>query len=369
MTQHAHNSAAEHECLNVWHKWAGFLDNELDAAERARVVSHLAACGHCREYVDTQTRFNSMLRTGLQAGSPALPPGLRDKVLAAIEKKAASTGHTHADGTTHSHSHGEPGHVHDHMHSHGMSLASRAALAVSLACLLVSVFFFASARQDPSEDPTLKAKLDGLEKLLGDSRRDVDELRADLNKARDEKEVALRTADAEAARAKAAETRARKSEAERDAAARDLQFIAYLASIKLIGAARSVMSVDLGEKPLEVCFEKWKEMFPKAGKLPTVSVDDMKPVNWGVDPFKDYEVLWVVFGKPGDDKSKRFTLMSFRRALVEKEYGSIEGFKELMAGDMAVILWRNANPEEDCVHALLSGSDMETARAQLMGLK
>ncbi len=359
------NSAAKvpPACQYVWQKWGGFLDNELAASERERLSAHLDECGHCREFVETQSQFNRLLRKSMMQEAAAMPAGLREKVLAVLDRQPKSGA---AHGHDHGHDHGEPGHVHEHAHSHGMNVASRAALTVALLLCALGVFFFAASRRDPPEDLTTKAKLEGMEKLLTDARKDISDVQGELKAARSDvdrldKRNALLEGLIDAER-----LRTGTLQKERDGYKRDFEVLAYFARIQILGAAREVIKYEGEPKTLDEALNKWRKMFPKAGNLPTVSIDDMKPMDYGVNPFDGVEVLWVVFGKRNDDKSHRFTLMTFDKALVESKYGSIDKV-EIDGGDVAIILWRNQDKE--CYHALITPGGMELARKQLAGLQ
>lgn len=63
-----------------------YLEGDLDPLTRAAVEDHLAACGHCRGYVE-QVRTMLDLTAGLGQGDE-LPPGLLDTVTARFRQRS-----------------------------------------------------------------------------------------------------------------------------------------------------------------------------------------------------------------------------------------------------------------------------------------
>lgn len=372
----AENAHSEHpaECRNVWQKWGGYLDKELSVEESSRVQRHLDECGHCREFVETQTSFNRLLRKSLVAESEALPETLRVKVLSLLERKSegllsqdeerslmsgSHRGHDHG----HSHGHGEPGHVHDHSHphshSHGMSPTARALLAV-LSVGLVLVALMALVQRNKND--VLTEKVATLEKQAVEAKsRDADlaQLRKLLNDAKGERTAAEMERD---------ELRRENKELQRKydesvVAAEKLQ----KALSALVNAGSAVMKLNDPMKPVPELEKKWRDMFPQIGDMPH-KAGDMDPTLWDVTPIEGEDVLWVVFTKKGDPQT-RFTLMTFTENYVRKHFGELKDMAETVKNGMTVCAWPNARKNSGVYHALISTSDLHTTREQLRSLK
>lgn len=371
----AENEHPQHaaECRNVWQKWAGFLDKELSAEESARVQTHLDACGHCREFVETQTSFNRLMRKSLAVESQSLPENLRVKVLSLIERKSmgqlseederanlASPAHEHAN--SHSHTHGEPGHVHDHdhghTHSHGMSPATRALFAVMLVGLVLVGFMALSQR---NRNQVLSEQVAGLEKQVGDSKsrdEDMASLQKLLRDAKGERVQAERERDEEREKNRALQRKYDETVVNYDKLTRAMN--------ALVNAGHAVMDGEATMKPVPELEKKWRDMFPRVGDMPH-KAGDMDPSLWDVSTIEGEDVLWVVFSKKGDPKSK-FTLMTFTEKYMREHYGELKGMAETVRDGKATITWQNTK-DQKVYHALVSAGDLNTARAQLEALK
>ncbi len=379
-TEHSEHAA---ECRNLWQKWAGFLDKELSAEESARVQKHLDACGHCREFFETQSSFNRLLRKSLIAESQELPENLRVKVLSLLERKsmgqlsaederANMAAPAHGHGALHSHAHdhpssasgqaGEPGHVHDHdhghTHSHGMSPATRALFAVMLVGLVLVGLLALTQR---NRNQLLSEQLAGLEKQVGDAKardEDMAALQKLLRDAKGERVLAERERDEEREKNKALQ----KKYDESVIAAEKLQ----KALTALVNAGSAVMKLPKDMKPVPELEKKWREMFPQIGEMPHRS-GDMDPTLWDVSPIEGEDVLWVVFSKKGDPKTQ-FTLMTFSEKYVREHFGELKGMAETVKDGMTVCAWPNAK-DSRVYHALISTADLNTTREQLQALK
>lgn len=368
----AENEHPQHaaECRNVWQKWAGFLDKELSAEESARVQTHLDACGHCREFVETQTSFNRLLRKSLVAESQSLPENLRVKVLSLIERKSmgqlseederanlASPAHEHAK--SHSHTHGEPGHVHDHdhghTHSHGMSPATRALFAVMLVGLVLVGFMALSERK---KNEQLSDRIAGLESNSADFESIVAKREASEKESRD-----LADKWFQKWREVNGENIALQKKYDETVVNYDKLTRAMNA---LVNAGHAVMDGEATMKPVPELEKKWRDMFPKVGDMPH-KAGDMDPSLWDVSTIEGEDVLWVVFSKKGDPKSK-FTLMTFTEKYMREHYGELKGMAETVRDGKATITWQNTK-DQKVYHALVSAGDLNTARAQLEALK
>lgn len=379
-TEHSEHAA---ECRNLWQKWAGFLDKELSAEESARVQKHLDACGHCREFFETQSSFNRLLRKSLIAESQELPENLRVKVLSLLERKsmgqlsaederANMAAPAHGHGALHSHAHdhpssasgqaGEPGHVHDHdhghTHSHGMSPATRALFAVMLVGLVLVGLLALTQR---NRNQLLSEQVAGLEKQVGDAKardEDMAALQKLLRDAKGERVLAERERDEEREKNKALQ----KKYDESVIAAEKLQ----KALTALVNAGSAVMKLPKDMKPVPELEKKWREMFPQIGEMPHRS-GDMDPTLWDVSPIEGEDVLWVVFSKKGDPKTQ-FTLMTFSEKYVREHFGELKGMAETVKDGMTVCAWPNAK-DGRVYHALISTADLNTTREQLQALK
>jgi hypothetical protein len=379
-TEHSEHAA---ECRNLWQKWAGFLDKELSAEESARVQKHLDACGHCREFFETQSSFNRLLRKSLIAESQELPENLRVKVLSLLERKsmgqlsaederANMAAPAHGHGALHSHAHdhpssasgqaGEPGHVHDHdhghTHSHGMSPATRALFAVMLVGLVLVGLLALTQR---NRNQLLSEQLAGLEKQVGDAKareEDMAALQKLLRDAKGERVLAERERDEEREKNKALQ----KKYDESVIAAEKLQ----KALTALVNAGSAVMKLPKDMKPVPELEKKWREMFPQIGEMPHRS-GDMDPTLWDVSPIEGEDVLWVVFSKKGDPRTQ-FTLMTFSERYVREHFGELKGMAETVKDGMTVCAWPNAK-DSRVYHALISTADLNTTRDQLQALK
>lgn len=379
-TEHSEHAA---ECRNLWQKWAGFLDKELSAEESARVQKHLDACGHCREFFETQSSFNRLLRKSLIAESQELPENLRVKVLSLLERKsmgqlsaederANMAAPAHGHGALHSHAHdhpssasgqaGEPGHVHDHdhghTHSHGMSPATRALFAVMLVGLVLVGLLALTQR---NRNQLLSEQVAGLEKQVGDAKardEDMAALQKLLRDAKGERVLAERERDEEREKNKALQ----KKYDESVIAAEKLQ----KALTALVNAGSAVMKLPKDMKPVPELEKKWREMFPQIGEMPHRS-GDMDPTLWDVSPIEGEDVLWVVFSKKGDPKTQ-FTLMTFSEKYVREHFGELKGMAETVKDGMTVCAWPNAK-DSRVYHALISTADLKTTREQLQALK
>lgn len=379
-TEHSEHAA---ECRNLWQKWAGFLDKELSAEESARVQKHLDACGHCREFFETQSSFNRLLRKSLIAESQELPENLRVKVLSLLERKsmgqlsaederANMAAPAHGHGALHSHAHdhpssasgqaGEPGHVHDHdhghTHSHGMSPATRALFAVMLVGLVLVGLLALTQR---NRNQLLSEQLAGLEKQVGDAKareEDMAALQKLLRDAKGERVLAERERDEEREKNKALQ----KKYDESVIAAEKLQ----KALTALVNAGSAVMKLPKDMKPVPELEKKWREMFPQIGEMPHRS-GDMDPTLWDVSPIEGEDVLWVVFSKKGDPRTQ-FTLMTFSERYVREHFGELKGMAETVKDGMTVCAWPNAK-DSRVYHALISTADLNTTREQLQALK
>jgi Putative zinc-finger len=365
------------ECRNVWQKWAGFLDKELSAEESARVQKHIDACGHCREFVETQTSFNRLMRKSLAVESQSLPENLRVKVLSLLERKSmgqlseederanlASPTHEHAKSHSHDHGHdhGEPGHVHDHSHghthSHGMSPASRALIAVMLVGLVLVGLMALSQR---SRNQVLSDQVAGLEKQVSDAKSrddDMASLQRLLRDAKGERVLAERERDEEREKNKALQKKYDETVVNYDKLTRAMN--------ALVNAGHAVMDGEATMKPVPELEKKWRDMFPQIGAMPHTA-GDMDPSLWDVTPIEGEDVLWVVFSKKGDPKSK-FTLMTFTEKYMREHYGELKGMAETVKDGKATITWQNTK-DQKVYHALVSAGDLNTARAQLGALK
>lgn len=379
-TEHSEHAA---ECRNLWQKWAGYLDKELSAEESARVQKHLDACGHCREFFETQSSFNRLLRKSLIAESQELPENLRVKVLSLLERKsmgqlsaederANMAAPAHGHGALHSHAHdhpssasgqaGEPGHVHDHdhghTHSHGMSPATRALFAVMLVGLVLVGLLALTQR---NRNQLLSEQVAGLEKQVGDAKareEDMAALQKLLRDAKGERVLAERERDEEREKNKALQ----KKYDESVIAAEKLQ----KALTALVNAGSAVMKLPKDMKPVPELEKKWREMFPQIGEMPHRS-GDMDPTLWDVSPIEGEDVLWVVFSKKGDPRTQ-FTLMTFSEKYVREHFGELKGMAETVKDGMTVCAW--PNPRDSRVyHALISTADLNTTREQLQALK
>lgn len=379
-TEHSEHAA---ECRNLWQKWAGFLDKELSAEESARVQKHLDACGHCREFFETQSSFNRLLRKSLIAESQELPENLRVKVLSLLERKsmgqlsaederANMAAPAHGHGALHSHAHdhpssasgqaGEPGHVHDHdhghTHSHGMSPATRALFAVMLVGLVLVGLLALTQR---NRNQLLSEQVAGLEKQVGDAKardEDMAALQKLLRDAKGERVLAERERDEEREKNKALQ----KKYDESVIAAEKLQ----KALTALVNAGSAVMKLPKDMKPVPELEKKWREMFPQIGEMPHRS-GDMDPTLWDVSPIEGEDVLWVVFSKKGDPRTQ-FTLMTFSEKYVREHFGELKGMAETVKDGMTVCAWPNAK-DSRVYHALISTADLNTTREQLQALK
>ncbi len=379
-TEHSEHAA---ECRNLWQKWAGFLDKELSAEESARVQKHLDACGHCREFFETQSSFNRLLRKSLIAESQELPENLRVKVLSLLERKsmgqlsaederANMAAPAHGHGALHSHAHdhpssasgqaGEPGHVHDHdhghTHSHGMSPATRALFAVMLVGLVLVGLLALTQR---NRNQLLSEQVAGLEKQVGDAKardEDMAALQKLLRDAKGERVLAERERDEEREKNKALQ----KKYDESVIAAEKLQ----KALTALVNAGSAVMKLPKDMKPMPELEKKWREMFPQIGEMPHRS-GDMDPTLWDVSPIEGEDVLWVVFSKKGDPRTQ-FTLMTFSEKYVREHFGELKGMAETVKDGMTVCAWPNAK-DSRVYHALISTADLKTTREQLQALK
>ncbi|MCC6151837.1 MAG: zf-HC2 domain-containing protein [Planctomycetes bacterium] len=418
-TEHSEHAA---ECRNLWQKWAGFLDKELSAEESARVQKHLDACGHCREFFETQSSFNRLLRKSLIAESQELPENLRVKVLSLLERKsmgqlsaederANMAAPAHGHGALHSHAHdhpssasgqaGEPGHVHDHdhghTHSHGMSPATRALFAVMLVGLVLVGLLALTQR---NRNQLLSEQLAGLEKQVGDAKareEDMAALQKLLRDAKGERVLAERERDEEREKNKALQKkydesviaaekllrdakgervlaeRERDEEREKNKALQKKYDESVIAAEKLqkaltalVNAGSAVMKLPKDMKPVPELEKKWREMFPQIGEMPHRS-GDMDPTLWDVSPIEGEDVLWVVFSKKGDPKTQ-FTLMTFSEKYVREHFGELKGMAETVKDGMTVCAWPNAK-DSRVYHALISTADLKTTREQLQALK
>lgn len=372
MAHDVHNQHSD-DCRTVWRRWAGFLDQELSAEESARVQKHLDICGHCREFVETQTSFNRLMRKSLAAESQTLPENLRVRVLSLLERKsmgqlseedeqANRAGQGHGGAHAHAHDHGEPGHTHDHSHphthSHGQSPAARAAIAVLGVGLALALFMFfaqrgkndvlservaaleAQARDAKARD----AELAGVQKLLQQSKGD----RVALELERDE------------ARKQAEQWRHKYDESV--LMAEKLQ----QALSALVAASAAVMAREDAMKPVAELESKWTAMFPQIGAMPHKS-GDMDPRLWDVTPIEGEDVLWVVFSRKGDPEVQ-FTLMTFTEAYLKRHFDGLSGMCETVKDGKTVLAWPNAK-DSKVYHALVSTADLKTAREQLQALR
>jgi mycothiol system anti-sigma-R factor len=372
------------ECKNVWQKWTGFLDKELSPEESARVQKHLDECNHCREFVDTQSQFNRLLRKSLIEDAQEMPEVLRVKVLSLLERKGygqlsaeeeeankvSVMDPVHARPAAHGHDHpskasgqaGEPGHVHDHdhghSHSHGPSPATRAALAVLIVGVVLLLFMFVSQRKKTDD---MSEKVATLEKQVSETQaktKELDELRVQLRDAKGEAQLARNERDEERDKNKDLKKKYDETVVNYDKLTR--------AMTALVNAGHAVMEGDAAMKPVPELEKKWRDMFPKIGDMPH-KAGDMDPSLWDVTAIEGEDVLWVVFSKKGDPKSK-FTLMTFTEKYMKEKYGELKGMVETVKDGTATITWQNTK-DQKVYHALVSAGDLNTARAQLEALK
>ena len=372
------------ECKNVWQKWTGFLDKELTPEESARVQKHLDECSHCREFVDTQSQFNRLLRKSLIDEAQEMPEVLRVKVLSLLERKGygqlteeeeAASKESVLDagkdrpskspgqaGHDHGHEHGTPGHVHDHehghSHSHGPSPATRAALAV-MGVGLVLLFFMFFVQRQKNED--LGSKVATLEKQVGEAQgkaRETDDLRVQLRDAKGERALLERERDEEREKNKALQKKY-------DATVENYDKLSR-AMTSIVNAGLAVQEGEKAMKPVPELEKKWRDMFPKIGDMPH-RAGDMDPSLWDVTPIEGEDVLWVVFSKKGDPKSK-FTLMTFTEKYMKEHFGELNGMAETVKDGKATITWQNSK-DQKVYHALVSAGDLDTARRQREALK
>lgn len=368
------------ECKNVWQKWTGFLDKELTPEESVRVQKHLDECSHCREFVDTQSQFNRLLRKSLIDEAQEMPEVLRVKVLSLLERKgygqlteeeeAASKESVLDAGKDRpskspgqaGHEHGTPGHVHDHehghSHSHGPSPATRAALAV-MGVGLVLLFFMFFVQRQKNED--LGSKVATLEKQVGEAQgkaRETDDLRVQLRDAKGERALLERERDEEREKNKALQKKY-------DATVENYDKLSR-AMTSIVNAGLAVQEGEKAMKPVPELEKKWRDMFPKIGDMPH-RAGDMDPSLWDVTPIEGEDVLWVVFSKKGDPKSK-FTLMTFTEKYMKEHFGELNGMAETVKDGKATITWQNSK-DQKVYHALVSAGDLDTARRQLEALK
>lgn len=366
------------ECKNVWQKWTGFLDKELSPEESARVQKHLDECNHCREFVDTQSQFNRLLRKSLIEDAQEMPEVLRVKVLSLLERKSygqlseeeeeankvsvMDPVHAHKPAHAHGNDHGEPGHVHDHdhvhSHSHGPSPAMRAALAVLIVGVVLLLFMFVVQRKKTDD---MAEKVATLEKQVSETQaktKELDDLRLQLRDSKGERQLAINERDEEREKNKALQKKYDTTVENYDKLTR--------AMAALVNAGHAVQEGDAEMKPVLELEKKWRDMFPKIGEMPH-KAGDMDPSLWAVTAIEGEDVLWVVFSKKGDPKSK-FTLMTFTEKYMKEKYGELKGMVETVKDGKATITWQNSK-DQKVYHALVSAGDLNTARAQLEALK
>lgn len=376
------------ECKNVWQKWTGFLDKELTPEESARVQKHLDECSHCREFVDTQSQFNRLLRKSLIDEAQEMPEVLRVKVLSLLERKGygqlteeeeAASKESVLDagkdrpskspgqaGHDHGHEHGTPGHVHDHehghSHSHGPSPATRAALAVmGVGLVLLFFMFFVQRGKNDSLSEKLAATEEKLEetrtafKLSQDNLREMFEVVKGIKLAQDR---LVKERDEEREKNKALQKKY-------DATVENYDKLSR-AMTSIVNAGLAVQEGEKAMKPVPELEKKWRDMFPKIGDMPH-RAGDMDPSLWDVTPIEGEDVLWVVFSKKGDPKSK-FTLMTFTEKYMKEHFGELNGMAETVKDGKATITWQNSK-DQKVYHALVSAGDLDTARRQREALK
>lgn len=72
----------------VWAKLDAFLDGEVPAPERWAIATHLNGCAACQAYVANQTAIRQAVRERLT--DVAIPPGLQDRLRAALASESTS---------------------------------------------------------------------------------------------------------------------------------------------------------------------------------------------------------------------------------------------------------------------------------------
>ncbi|MCC6574192.1 MAG: zf-HC2 domain-containing protein [Planctomycetes bacterium] len=122
--EHDKGSTMHEGCREVWQKWSGFLDGELEPDEKERLAKHLEHCDHCNEYINSQSSFNRLLtHTMVEHCCGSVTESLRVKVVMALQKNFGGAPGQPVVQHAHDHSHpstgsGHGGHSHGHDHSH-----------------------------------------------------------------------------------------------------------------------------------------------------------------------------------------------------------------------------------------------------------
>ena len=73
------------DCDDALHELYTFLDGELTAENRARILRHLDACHPCLEAFDFEAELRMVIATKCR---DAAPPGLLDRIRARLASEA-----------------------------------------------------------------------------------------------------------------------------------------------------------------------------------------------------------------------------------------------------------------------------------------